>query len=192
MQIPEGRPGELIDKIVLELFNLVRNKNVPASGRIIQAKALEVAREIQCNYFKASNGWLESFKVRHNIFYKSICRKSASTNLTIVNEWKSRILLIVTRYKPQNTFNADETGLFYQALPNKMFSYKGESCHDGKVAKERLTVLPCVSMSGEKLESLVIGKSVKPRCFKGIDVSKLTVEWNVNSKAWITTHIMTD
>jgi len=36
-------PGELIDKVVLEWFNCVRNKIVPVSGPIIQAKALEVA-----------------------------------------------------------------------------------------------------------------------------------------------------
>jgi len=47
-------------------------------------------------------------------------------------------------------------------------------------------------LSGEKLKPLVIGKSVKPRCFKGIDVSKPVVEWKANSKAWMTTHIMTD
>ncbi|XP_025418100.1 tigger transposable element-derived protein 4-like [Sipha flava] len=70
-------PGEFIDKIVLGWFNHVRNKNVPVSGPIIQAKALEVAHEIECDDFKASNGWLESFKVsflidlRRISFYKS-------------------------------------------------------------------------------------------------------------------------
>jgi hypothetical protein len=47
-------------------------------------------------------------------------------------------------------------------------------------------------MSGEKLKQLVIEKTVKPRCFRGIYVSKLAVEWKANSKAWMTTHIMTD
>jgi len=42
----------LIDKIVLEWFNHIRNKNVPVSGPIIQAKALEVAHEIECDDFK--------------------------------------------------------------------------------------------------------------------------------------------
>ncbi|XP_025196277.1 tigger transposable element-derived protein 4-like [Melanaphis sacchari] len=185
-------PGELIDKIVLEWFNHVRNKNVPLSGPIIQAKALEVAREIECDDFKASNSWLESFKVRHNLVFKSICGESTSTNLTIVNKWKSKISEIMIGYEPQNIFNAYETGLFYRALPDKTFSYKGESCSGGKIAKERLTILLCVSMSGEKLKPLVIGKSVKPRCFKGIDISKLEVEWKANSKAWMTTHIMTN
>jgi len=40
-----------------------------------------------------------------------------------------------------------------------------------------------MSSCPENLKPLVIGKSVKPRCFKGIDVSKLAVKWKANSKA---------
>lgn len=43
----------------------------------------------------------------------------------------------------------------------------------------------------EKLKPLVIGKSLKPRYFKGIDVNKLGVEWKANSKVWMTTSVMT-
>lgn len=91
----------------------------------------------------------------------------------------------MTGYEPQNIFNADETSLFYRALSYKMFAYKGESfsLSGGKIAKECLVFFLCVSMSGEKLKPLVIGKPFKPRCFKGIDASKLGVEWKANSKA---------
>jgi hypothetical protein len=74
----------------------------------------------------------------------------------------------VTGDELQNVFNTDETGLFYRALPEKMFAYKEESCSGEKIVKELLTVLLCVSMSGEKLKPLVIRKSLKPRRFKGI------------------------
>ncbi|KAL4107209.1 hypothetical protein QTP88_017592 [Uroleucon formosanum] len=117
---------------------------------------------------------------------------NCTSTYQILPRYSTTDLEIVTGYEPQNVFNADETGLFYRALPDKTFSYKGESCSGGKIAKKRLTVLLCVSMSGEKLQPLVIGKSVKPRHFKGIDVSKLAVECKANSKALITTHIMTD
>lgn len=40
-QFQRNGPGELIDKVVLEWFNRARNKNVPVSGPIVQAKALE-------------------------------------------------------------------------------------------------------------------------------------------------------
>ncbi|KAL4134922.1 hypothetical protein QTP88_006604 [Uroleucon formosanum] len=150
-------------KIFLEWFNRVGNKKVPISGPIIQAKALEVSGEIEWDDFKASSGWLESFKVLHNIVFKSICGQSTYINLTIL----------------QNIFNADEISLFYCALPDKTFSYRGESCSGGKIVKEHLTVLLCVRIYKEKLKPLVIGKSVKPRCFKGIDVTIIWVK-----KAW--------
>lgn len=94
-------------------------------------------------------------------------------------------------YSPENIFNADETGLFFRALPEKTLSLKGETCIGGKVSKERLTILLCCSMSGEKLMPLVIGKAARPRCFKGVDINKLPVEWSNNRKSWMTREIMT-
>ena len=38
----------------------------------------------------------------------------------------------------------------------------------GEISKERVTVLCCVSMSGEKHSLLVNGKSQNPCCFKGV------------------------
>ena len=56
-----------------------------------------------------------------------------------------------------------------------------------KTSKERVTVFCCVSMSGAKEELFVIGKSEKPRCFKG--VKKLPVRYFFNKNAWMTLFI---
>ena len=45
-------------------------------------------------------------------------------------------------------------------------------------------------MSGQKESLLVIGKSHKPRCFKG--VKKLPVQYQANTNAWMTTTIFSD
>jgi len=45
-------------------------------------------------------------------------------------------------------------------------------------------------MVGDMEKPLVIGKSVKPRCFKNLDVSKLPVIRCANKKAWMTGSIM--
>ncbi|GBO36241.1 hypothetical protein AVEN_154554-1 [Araneus ventricosus] len=47
-------------------------------------------------------------------------------------------------------------------------------------------------MLGDLETPVVIGKAKKPRCFKNIDVRKLSVSWKSNKKAWMTTDIMSD
>ncbi|GBO01180.1 Tigger transposable element-derived protein 6 [Araneus ventricosus] len=81
---------------------------------------------------------------------------------------------------------------FYRGLPDKTLCFKGEKCSSGKISKERLTLLLCCNMLGDFETPVVIGKAKKPRCFKNIDVRKLSVSWKSNKKAWMTTEIMSD
>jgi hypothetical protein len=76
---------------------------------------------------------------------------------------------LLEQHKPCNVFNADELGLFYNLLPNKTYAFKGESCHGGRMSKDRMKVLTGANMDGsEKLLLLVIRKSGKPRCFRDV------------------------
>ena len=68
----------------------------------------------------------------------------------------------------QKTYNTDETGLFFRALPAKALILKYEKCVGGKHSKETATLLHCASMSGDKEKLLVIGKSARPRAFRGV------------------------
>jgi len=47
-------------------------------------------------------------------------------------------------------------------------------------------------MIGEFEIPLIIGKLLKPRCFKGVNVSTLGVHWKAKRKAWINRDLMTD
>lgn len=60
------------------------------------------------------------------------------------------------------------------------------------MSKERVTILHCVSMSGEKEPLLVIGKAAQPRAFKRLNGKALPVMWKSNKKAWMTGDIMTE
>lgn len=91
---------------------------------------------------------------------------------------------VLKDYSPRDIYNADETGLFYQLLPSKTLAFKGEKCMGGKKSKNRLTVLMTANMDGsDKRKLLLIGKSLKPRCFKG--VKHIPVEYTANKKAWM-------
>lgn len=74
---------------------------------------------------------------------------------------------IFSNYKLEDNYNADEFGLFYQALPNKTLHLKSEKCVGGRHSKTRLTGMAAANAAGEKLPMFVIGKSTRPRYFAG-------------------------
>jgi hypothetical protein len=144
-----------------------------------------VAERLKLENFKASNRWLGRFKRRHGLTYKNLCGESASVDTDTVDYWKTESLLRnLEDYKPNEIFNADETGIFFSLLPSKTCAIRGDPCHGGKKSKERLNALLCVnSDSSEKLPPLVVGKYAKPRCFK--NVQTLPCKYSNNKNAWM-------
>lgn len=178
-----------IEDVLVRWLKHARAQNVPISSVTLKEKAKEIAEELNIEDFGASNGWLERFKVRHCLSFKTICGEAAAVDVDAVDDWKNSVLKeILSRFDASNVFNLDETGLFYRLLPDKTLSFKGEKCTSGKASKQRVTILLGANMSGnEKLKPLVIGKSKKPRCFK--NVKSLPVYYEANSKAWMTAMI---
>ncbi|XP_041460886.1 tigger transposable element-derived protein 4-like [Lytechinus variegatus] len=129
--------------------------------------------------------WVERFKKRHGIGRISKAGEAAGVNEKLVSEWKEGGLKdILTRFAPADIYNADETGIFWQMLPEKSLGFTGTSYHGSKQSKTRITALVCANMDGsDKMPLLVIGKSKRPRAFK--NVKTLPVEYEANKKAWM-------
>ena len=144
--------GQMLDQLVFEWFTIQRGKQIPISGPILQEKARQIAEEIgyAVDVFKASNGWLEKFRARHGISFRIISGESASIDDSTVEEWSKRLQLLINGFNDKDIFNADETGLFYRATPDRSLVLSKESCKGGKKSKERLTVLLCSNWSGEE------------------------------------------
>ena len=75
-------------------------------------------------------------------------------------------------------------------MPEHTYLFKNGSAKGFKSSKERVTVLCCANMKGEKRDLLVIGKIKNPRCFKG--VRSLSVDYYSNANAWMTSVIYND
>lgn len=103
-----------------------------------------------------------------------------------VNEWHAgEIIKLIADYSPDDIFNADETGLFFQLLPQHMLAAKGDHCRGGKKAKQRLTALFCCNASGtEKTRPLIVGSSANPHCLR--NVHSLPCDYRANPWAWMT------
>ena len=91
-------------------------------------------------------------------------------------------LTILSKYWLKDIYNADEV-LFYQALLDKSFYYKGEHCSGGKHSRVILTGLAAGNATGEKLPLFVIRKSPKPRCFSV--VKSLPCRYCSQKKSWM-------
>lgn len=57
-------------------------------------------------------------------------------------------LALCQEYSPDEIFNANKTGLFYNLPPDKTFKLKGEESKGGKLSKTRITVLVEANMTG--------------------------------------------
>ncbi|XP_050307028.1 tigger transposable element-derived protein 6-like [Anthonomus grandis grandis] len=147
-----------IDRVCFEWFARARNQKIPISGPLIKTKAKEVAIELGLRNFSASDGWLNKCRRRHNISFKCISGESADVNQEDVNLFLERLPGMLLGYRPEDIYNADALicVLFFRALPDKTLMFKGEKCTGGKMLKERLTILFCANMAGdkEKLQSI--------------------------------------
>ena len=147
---------------------MAREALIPISGPITQEEALQIALKLNVLGFTASNGWLEKWKTRHNVRQFSVAGEDGEVNAETIESWAERLPEIVKGYELKDIWNADETGLFWRALPDKSLSVKKGRCKGEIYAKQRITVLLIVNALLEKEPSIIIGGSLTPRCFKNV------------------------
>ncbi|KAK4303676.1 hypothetical protein Pmani_024331 [Petrolisthes manimaculis] len=154
-----------------EWFIRMRAQNLSVTGPMIQQQALSYATDLGMVDFKASNGWLEAFKKRHNIGQSKSCSgENISLDSDIISEWYTKLGQLHKEYGPEDLYNMDEMCCFYRALPDRSLVLCDGS-NDAQcvnLSLDKLTVLLCCNMNGKFLPPLVIVKSEKPppSCFK--------------------------
>jgi len=127
---------------------------------------------------------------RHNIVFKKEHGEKQAADLQAALDWKADVLPeILQSFKKEDIFNADETGLNYRGYADRGRCLKEDELSGGKKAKDRISVLFCVNVTGtEKCKLLVISKSKHPQCFPR-EVSTLPVPYESNKNAWMTSDI---
>ena len=129
---------------------------------------------------------MTKLKERHEVKSKTLSGEAASVNVHVVKDWLEDLPRIIKDFKPEDVYNTDETGLQYKATTQRSLVLPGDTGHHGKVYKERVSLLLCVSWAGEKLKPLLIGKSPNPRALKGADMKRIPVHYKAQPKAWMT------
>ena len=177
---------EDLEKEVSGWFNKVRSNNILVSGSVFKEKMRSLAAEKGNPEFKCSNGWLWGFQKRYGLTSQFTCGEASKVNESAANYWLTLFEELKKKFSSRDIFNMDESGIFYNLLPNRTLSYKGEKCHGGTRSKERLTaVFVCNSDGSEKFPVWVIGKWENPRCLKDLDGKKLPCQYSHQKNAWI-------
>lgn len=188
---------EDLDKAVLEWFSQQRAQGTPISGPIIAHQAKIFFQQLGYEgEFDASSGWLTRFKERHGVRELSIQGEKLSANQEGASQFRGDFqkLVLSKNLLPEQIYNADETGLFWKCLPTKTLAFTSEVQAPGhKASKERLTVLCCSNAAGDhKLKLVVIGKSKKPRSFKGTRAVNMPVNYYSQKSAVMDCEIFRD
>ncbi|XP_033229131.1 tigger transposable element-derived protein 4-like [Belonocnema kinseyi] len=174
---------------MVEWMKSVQNQNIPLYSPIMLEKSEFFSAHLGYKDFKAISVWLEKFKNRNGIIYRTLNGEIAFISEEDCEKFLTDILpSLLEVYAIEDIFNTNETGIFFKCLPDKTLIFKGDTCHGGEKSVDHVTVIVCANMSGkEKLELLVIGKSKNLRCFKG--VKSLPVLYKSNKKTRMTSSV---
>uniref|UniRef100_H3BFD8 HTH CENPB-type domain-containing protein n=1 Tax=Latimeria chalumnae TaxID=7897 RepID=H3BFD8_LATCH len=140
-----------VDEALFRWFRSAMGSNLPISGEILKAKAEKFAVDLNIDDFKATNGWLDCWKKRYGIVFKRAHGEKKDMDVPSTTNWiENQLLPVLQHYKPEDVYNADETGFYYCALPNGSHVFKKTAHFGGKVSKDCVTLMVCTSMIGEK------------------------------------------
>uniref|UniRef100_A0A671Y9S5 DDE-1 domain-containing protein n=1 Tax=Sparus aurata TaxID=8175 RepID=A0A671Y9S5_SPAAU len=116
--------------------------------------------------FNASKGWFEKFQKRFGLKSVSLHGEAASADTAGAEAYvnnKFKVIIEEGRYKPEQVFNMDETGLFWKRMPSRTFIMQDEAKAPGfKAQKDRVTLVMCGNANA------------------------LPIYWMHNAKAWMT------
>ena len=92
---------------------------MPVSGPLIQQQALQSAKDLNNDTFKATYGLRDSLLKRNNIVFRTMTVERGDVDTTTVNDWKKNLPVC-----------------FFETT-NKSFHTKGENCAGGKQTTRR-------------------------------------------------------
>jgi hypothetical protein len=125
-----------LETVLFTWYQQARASNILIDGNILREKAKIIAAQLNTDYFSASSGWLSRFKERDGLVFKKLVGECADVRVKTTDAWLESLPSLLEGYEPRYVYNADETGLFFNVLPDRTLAYKGETCHGGKHSKE--------------------------------------------------------
>lgn len=137
-----------VDEAAATWLQKWQSRNLLVSGPMTQEKEVQFTALLNVSGFDvsgsdASSGWLHCFQVHYVTLWKPVRGEANSADTIASTTWREEKLRVIGDYSPDDVYNADETGVFCELLPNKTLCYKDDTCKRGKIAKVRIVAFCC-------------------------------------------------
>lgn len=114
-KIQQTQHPEVTEMLDLWVEKALASK-IHLTGNIIRQKWIDFADQLaitQDDCLKLSNGWLTSYKSQMGIKEFRRHDEAGGVDMVAVEAERAQLKEIIDGYKPCDTYNMDETGLFY-------------------------------------------------------------------------------
>ena len=149
----------------------------------LKSKAVEFAEKLlsdeEYREFRSSDGWLDRTLKRHNLIGVNLHGESGDMSHEEAEQKMEcfrrefATILDANKISLDRVWNADQSGLYYQKLPNHIYCNPEErvTLRGVKLMKDksRITLMFCSSPTGDKIPIAVVGTSKRPQCWDQCD-----------------------
>uniref|UniRef100_A0A8C4WT87 tRNA-yW synthesizing protein 5 n=1 Tax=Eptatretus burgeri TaxID=7764 RepID=A0A8C4WT87_EPTBU len=183
--------NEEVNRLTYEWFLLAKDRHLPLTGTILQEKAREFAAQIGIDTFTASNGWLQSFRKRHQI----VGRLFPGRKVAKARSAPAQAPWIRPDVKLEEPWSPGASAVRHQGFPHESVHDDELSCYE-KDIEERPVVgvicdVQCVKMTEsckvrvvEPVTRDIFLQDVQPKrqpaVLRGLDLGVCTQCWNVD------------
>ena len=171
------------------------------SIRLLQEQAITIARDLGLNVdgpseieFTGSARWLSNVLKRNNLMSMNLHgegmelspEEQEDTRADFRRELNSEIEEM--SLSPSQVYNANQTGIFYNQLPNRLYlqkeNAKGFRGVKQMKSKDRVTAMICTSAAGHKIPLLIVGKPKLPHSIRYLNAGKFPIPYTNQHYAW--------
>lgn len=163
-----------LERDLMNWINQSRNNGACVSGKCIQLKALNLARQSGLEHFRASKGWLVRFLNRNNLVLRRITSKGRSLPsncVETINTFIDKCQEDNANRPRSHIYNFDETSIYLDSTDNYTYEVRGSKrvkVDTSGNEKTRISIGLCASADVTKLPLIIIVSRKTP--FKNFDV----------------------
>ena len=118
-----------IKTILYKWFKKCEASGIYVSGSLLKEEVMNIKdllNNADLNDFKASEGWLDKWKLSYGIRKKQISGKSFDVSEVTVGSWMERLRELCKGYQLKDIWNMDENCSLFKALLSKGLAQKGK------------------------------------------------------------------